>query len=115
VEISVEARAIGTTVEGHHKDLRISIDRPLRLRFKITDDAQDKFLDPCPNFYDAMEALKSEFGSDWNDDWNNMWPVAKKVAEDAGAEWTNPNKKLFRSLFTTAEPTAEPVIAKRGE
>ena len=43
-----------------------------------------------------------------------MWPEIKKIAEAATAEWTTPNKKLFRALFTKVEPTAKPVIGKRG-
>lgn len=94
---------------------RITIDRPLRLRFEYTNEAEEKFLDSCPDFLDASAEWRAEFGSDAYDDWNTVWPRIKKNAEDAGAEWNTPNKKLFRALFTKVEPTAKPVIAKRGD
>jgi type I restriction enzyme M protein len=94
---------------------RITIDRPLRLRFQITDEAKGKFLDACPDFLDAVKALEAEYGPDKRDDWSTVWPEIQRIAETAGAEWTTPSKRLFRSLFTKVEPTAKPVIAKRGD
>lgn len=93
---------------------RITIDRPLRLRFQITEEAKGKFLDACPDFLDAVKSLEAEFGADQGDDWNTVWPEIQRIAEEAKAEWTTPNKKLFRAVFTKVEPTAKPVIAKRG-
>ena len=93
---------------------RITVERPLRLRFQITEEAKEIFLDACPEFLDAMRTIEAELGSGPKDDWNEAWPEIKKLAEDAGAEWTTPNKKLFRTAFTKTEPTAKPVIAKRG-
>ena len=94
---------------------RVSIDRPLRLRFEYTNEAEETFLDSCPEFLDARAEWRAEFGSDVHDDWNTVWPKIKKIAETAGAEWNTPNKKLFRAVFTKVEPTAKPVIAKRGD
>lgn len=94
---------------------RITIDRPLRLRFQITDEAKGKFLDACPEFLDGIKELESVFGSDPEDDWNEVWPKIQKIAQIGDAEWNTPNKKLFRALFTKVEPTAQPVIAKRGD
>lgn len=93
----------------------ITVERPLRLRFQITDGAKEKFLDACPDFLDALEAIEEKLGSEPHDDWNEAWPEIERIAEDAKAEWTTKTKKLFRALFTKVEPTAKPVIAKRGE
>lgn len=68
----------------------------------------------CLDFLDAVRALEAEFGSEPNDDWSAAWPDIQRIAEEAKAEWTTPNKKLFRAAFTKVEPTAKPVIAKRG-
>jgi type I restriction enzyme M protein len=94
---------------------RITIDRPLRLRFQITDEAKEKFLDACPEFLDAVEAMEAELGSDPHDDWNVVWRVVRTIAKDVDVEWTTPNKKLFRIVFTKVEPSAKPVIAKHGD
>jgi type I restriction enzyme M protein len=93
---------------------RITIERPLRLRFQITEEAKETFLDACPEFLDAMQGVEQVFGSDAEDDWNDVWPKVKITAEECGAEWTTPNKKLFRTVFTKTEPSAKPVIARRG-
>jgi type I restriction enzyme M protein len=87
---------------------RISIDRPLRLRFQITGAAKEQFLDAFPDLLDAVQALEAEFGAEPDDDWNKVWPRIQTIGEEAGAEWKTPSKKLFRSLFTTPEPTAQP-------
>jgi type I restriction enzyme M protein len=94
---------------------RITVERPLRLRFQITDEAKEKFLDACPDFLDAVEAIEAEFGLEPHDDWNEAWPEIQRLAVEAKAEWTTPNKKLFRAVFTKVEPSAKPVIAKRGD
>jgi type I restriction enzyme M protein len=42
---------------------RITVLRPLRLRFQITDEARERFLNPCPELYDALLALQDTLGS----------------------------------------------------
>jgi type I restriction enzyme M protein len=38
---------------------RITVLRPLRLRFQITEDARERFLNTCPELYDALLAVQS--------------------------------------------------------
>jgi type I restriction enzyme M protein len=93
---------------------RITVDRPLRLRFQITDEAKEQFLDAYPAHLDAIAALEAELGPDPLDSWDTAWQEIKRITESAGAEWTTANKKLFRSLFTKVNPNANPVIVKRS-
>ena len=37
---------------------RITVERPLRLRFQITADAKEMFLNSCPELFDAVEAIE---------------------------------------------------------
>ena len=37
---------------------RITVERPLRLRFQITDEAKEQFLNTCPELFDAVEAMR---------------------------------------------------------
>lgn len=99
---------------------RITVLRPLRLRFQITDDARERFLNTCPELYDALQAVQDEFGSeplpDWNQSWDTVQQVFKDLPDDVegwakGAKGTA-QKKIFRECFTTVDPEAEPVIAK---
>ncbi|MEB5973251.1 type I restriction-modification system subunit M [Pantoea dispersa] len=100
---------------------RITVLRPLRLRFKITDEARERFLNTCPELYDALQAVQDTLGSepllDWNDTWDTVQRVFKDLPNDVegwakGAKGSA-QKKIFRDCFTVADPEAAPVIAKR--
>lgn len=100
---------------------RITVLRPLRLRFEITEDARERFLNTCPELYDALLAVQDALGSepllDWNETWDAVQQVFKTLPDDAegwakGAKGTA-QKKIFRDCFTATDPEAAPVIAKR--
>lgn len=100
---------------------RITVLRPLRLRFQITDEARERFLNICPELYDALQAVQDTLGSepllDWNDTWDTVQQVFKDLPDDVeswakGAKGTA-QKKIFRECFTVVDPEAAPVIAKR--
>lgn len=100
---------------------RITVNRPLRLRFQITEEAKERYLDVCPELLDAVLAVEEEMGNEPYFDWNSAWVKVQSVVkslpvEDSG--WTagskgTAQKKLFREVFTEVDPEAEPVIAKR--
>jgi len=92
---------------------RVTIERPLRLRFQITDEGKESFLDACPEFLDAVLAMEQELGSDIYDDWNEVWTQVQRIAREEDTKWAAAKKKLFHQCFTTVDPEAEPVIAKR--
>jgi type I restriction enzyme M protein len=100
---------------------RISVNRPLRLRFQITQEAKERFLDTCPELLDAVMAVEEALGTesyyDWNDVWEKVQRVVKALPDNYGG-WTagakgTAQRKLFREVFTVIDPDAEPVIAKR--
>lgn len=94
---------------------RITVERPLRLRFQITTEAKEQFLDAVPDFLDAVQAMESEIGSEPSDDWNEAWEEAQRIAKENDAKWTAASRKLFRQCFAVIDPEAKPVIAKRGK
>ena len=100
---------------------RITVLRPLRLRFQLTDDARERFLNTCPELFDALQAVQDALGTepllDWNLAWDEVQQVFKTLPDDVegwakGAKGTA-QKKIFRDCFTTVDPEAAPVIAKR--
>lgn len=100
---------------------RTTVLRPLRLRFEITDAARERFLNTCPELFDALQAVQDELGSepllDWNQVWDTVQQVFKSLPDDIegwakGAKGTA-QRKIFRDCFTVTDPEAEPVIAKR--
>lgn len=100
---------------------RITVLRPLRLRFDMTDEARERFLNTCPELYDALQAVQERLGSEPHFDWNRVWDEVQQVFKHLPRNvegWTKgakgtAQKKIFRECFTTTDPDAAPVIAKR--
>jgi len=96
---------------------RITVERPLRLRFQITSEAKEMFLNSCPELFDAVEAIKETMGTEPHLDWNTAWPEILRIVKDCELGWDSEpdgtsQKKFFRDCFTKTDPEAEPVIAK---
>ncbi len=98
---------------------RITVLRPLRLRFEITDEARERFLNTCPELFDALQTVQDQLGPgpqlDWNHVWDEVQQAFKTLPDDLegwakGAKGTA-QKKIFRECFTTVDPEAAPVIA----
>lgn len=117
LENSLTSRVFDNTDFGYR---RITVLRPLRLRFQITDEARERFLNTCPELFDALQAVQDEIGTepllDWNEAWATVQQVVKTLSDDLegwakGAKGTA-QKKIFRDCFTIVDPDAAPVIAK---
>lgn len=98
---------------------RVAIQRPLRLKFQITQTAKEYYLDTFPEMLDAVLAIEEVFGNEAHFDWNQVWDevqkIVKRLPDDKG--WAKgargtAQKKAFRDAFTVVESEAEPVIAK---
>jgi type I restriction enzyme M protein len=91
---------------------RITVERPLRLRFEITTDAKEQFLDACPDFLDIVQAMEPELGTCPIYNWNEVWESVQRITKEHETKWTAANRKLFRQCFTTIDAKAQPVITK---
>jgi type I restriction enzyme M protein len=118
LEDSKTSRVFDNTDFGYR---RITVLRPLRLCFQITAESKDRFLNTCPELFDALQAVDDALGSepllDWNLAWEDVQQAFKTLPDDVegwakGAKGTA-QKKIFRDCFTTVDPEAAPVIAKR--
>jgi type I restriction enzyme M protein len=98
---------------------RITVERPLRLRFQITDEAKEIFLNGCPDLYDPIMEMVAELGYEPDFNWNHVWLRVQQIFKDSDTSWatgakgTN-QKKFFRDCFTKIDLDALPVIAKWG-
>lgn len=117
VENSKTSRVFDNTDFGYR---RITVLRPLRLRFQITEEARERFLNTCPELFDALQAVQDQLGPepllDWNQAWDDVQQVFKTLPDDV-EDWAKgakgmAQKKTFRDCFTTVDPEAAPVIAK---
>ncbi len=117
LENSKTSRVFDNTDFGYR---RISVLRPLRLRFELTDEARERFLDTCPELFDALQSVQDQLGSEPHLDWNRAWEdvqQAFKTLPDNVEGWAKgakgtAQKKIFRECFTSVDPEAAPVIAK---
>ncbi len=98
---------------------RITVERPLRLRFQITAEAKETFLNAYPELLDAVETIEEELGTERQLDWNSVWLQVQRIVKDCDIGWDSgakgtKQKKHFRDCFTQTDPAAERVIEKRG-
>jgi type I restriction enzyme M protein len=88
---------------------RVTIERPLRLRYQMTSDDKARFLDAVPHLLDDVQAIDQALGREPRLDWEAAWAEIEKLLKKRGSKWKTPEQKLFRSVFTQREPKAEPV------
>jgi type I restriction enzyme M protein len=117
MESNSTSRVFDTADFGYR---RITVHRPLRLRFQLTAEARERFLHTCPELFDALQAVEEALGTepllDWDKGWEKVQKVFKTLPDDVegwspGAQGTA-QKKIFRHCFTTPDPEATPVIAR---
>lgn len=100
---------------------RVTIHRPLRLRFQITHESMERFLDACPEFLDAYMAVEEVLGKEPYFDWNEVWEKVQNIVKSLPKElegWAkgakgNAQRKMFRDAFTEVDSEAKPVIFRR--
>ena len=66
----------------------------MRLKFQITQEAKEQFLDACPELLDAVLEMEETFGPDPHDDWNAVWAEAQRIGK-VGYE-INFNREFFK-------------------
>jgi type I restriction enzyme M protein len=98
---------------------RMTVERPLRLRFQITDNAKEIFLNAYPELLDPILEMDIELGQEPYFDWNKTWELVQRIFKDSEVSWAmgakgSKQKQFFRDCFTEVDPGAAPVIAKQG-
>ncbi len=90
---------------------RVTIERPLRLRYQMTTDDKARFLDACPHLLDDVQAIDLGVGREPRLDWPATWDEIEALLKKRGSRWKATEQKLFRSVFTQRDAKAEPVPA----
>ena len=90
---------------------RVTVERPLRLRYRMTIDDKARFLDACPYLLDDVQAIDRELGREPERDWNAVWSRIRDLLDSRESRWRVPEQKLFRNVFTHKDPEAEPVAS----
>jgi type I restriction enzyme M protein len=89
---------------------RVTVERPLRLRYQMTLEDKARFLDACPHLLDDVQAIDKTLGRDPQRDWNAVWSRIVDLLDERNASWKKFEKALFSNVFTEKDPKAEPVI-----
>ncbi|HFS82680.1 MAG TPA: SAM-dependent DNA methyltransferase, partial [Epsilonproteobacteria bacterium] len=97
---------------------RIVVQRPLRLRFELTQQGKEEYLDLCPEMLEPFLEIEAALGDEPQYDWNKVWKEVQHIVKEYGG-WSKGKKgkqqrELFREIFTHTDPDAKPVIAKEG-
>lgn len=88
---------------------RVTVERPLRLRYQMTIQDKARFLDVCPQLLDDLQAIDEAFGREPRLDWNGVWEQVQDLLHERGSSWKKADQKLFREVFTQVDPGSEPV------
>lgn len=89
---------------------RVTIERPLRLRYQMTVENKARYLEACPHLLDDVQVIDKELGREPLCNWNDVWSRIAKMLHKRKSRWKAPEQKLFRSVFTHKDPEAEPVL-----
>ena len=89
---------------------RVTVERPLRLRYRMTIDDKARFLDACPHLLDDVQAIDKALGREPIRDWNAVRRDIEDLLRANGSRWKAAQRSLFRSVFTEKDPGAEPVL-----
>ena len=88
---------------------RVTVERPLRLRYRMTLEDKARFLDACPHLLDDVQAIDKGLGREPQRDWNVMRQHIADLLNERQSRWKKSEQKLFRDVFTEKDPEAEPV------
>ncbi len=93
---------------------RVTVERPLRLRYRMTVDHKSSFLDACPDLLDDVQAIDKALGRQPANNWNDVWQHIATLLDEREARWTQKERRLFRDVFTVKDPAAAPVLKDGG-
>ena len=88
---------------------RVTVERPLRLRYQMTTEDKAGFLNACPHLLDDVQAIDRTLGREPSSDWNAVSSRINNLLHSRQSRWTARERKLFRSVFTRIDAKAEPV------
>lgn len=93
---------------------RVTVERPLKLRYRMTLADKARFLDAAPHLLDDIQAIDKAFGREPHLDWNAVWVGIGKLLRKRESRWKTPEERLFRTVFTERDPEAAPVRKGAG-
>ncbi|MBK8259303.1 MAG: SAM-dependent DNA methyltransferase [Polyangiaceae bacterium] len=90
---------------------RVTVERPLRLRYQMIGDDKKRFLEVYPHLSDDIQAIEKALGRNPRPNWAPTWDAIEALLKKRGNRWKATEQKLFRSVFTQRDAKAEAVPA----
>jgi type I restriction enzyme M protein len=94
---------------------RVTVERPLRLRYQMMLEDKARFLDALPHLLDDIQQIDKELGRKPLLDWNKVEKEIKKILKKNESSWKAYEWKIFREVFTKKDPLAEKVAKGKNE
>jgi type I restriction enzyme M protein len=92
---------------------RVTVERPLRLRYQMTTERKSRFLDAIPHLLDGVQVIDKQLGREPRPDWNAVSSEIEQLLVELNHKQLKKGEaKLFRDVFCEVDPTAEPVFAE---
>ena len=90
---------------------RVTVERPLRLRYQMTLEDKARFLDAYPHLLDDVQTIDQGLGREPEYNWNAVWSRIQDMLHSRKSRWRATEQKLFRSVCTQKDSEAEPVTS----
>jgi len=87
----------------------VTVERPLRLTYRMTTEAKARFLEAFPDLLDDVQAIDAALGRAPQRDWNAVQACIRDLLAARKSRWKLIAHKRFREVFTEKDPAAEPV------
>lgn len=94
---------------------RVTVERPLRLRYQMTIEDKARFLDACPHLLDDVQAIDKTLGREPIMDWNEVDKQIRQLLKRNDSKWKATEWKRFREVFTTKDSEAAKVLKAKNE
>jgi type I restriction enzyme M protein len=99
---------------------KITVERPLRLRVDLSDEACARFRETCKNakeepLANVVDEVAEALGPGPHLDFNVVQAAIDNAADDNGAKLTSKRLNLLRTELARPDAAAAPVIRKRGK
>jgi type I restriction enzyme M protein len=91
---------------------RVTVERPLRLKYQMTTERKSAFLDACPHLLDDVQAIDKKLGQEILMDWNKVLKDIKKISKQ---KWAGRELLVFRNVFTTKDTEAAKVLKGKAD
>ncbi|WP_407535115.1 type I restriction-modification system subunit M [Elizabethkingia miricola] len=85
---------------------RVTVERPLRLKYQMTQERMFAFLDACPHLLEDVKAIDKKLGQEILMDWNK---VLKDIKKTSKKKWSARELAVFRNVFTDKDPDSAKV------